>query len=110
MYESGKSDQSDISEARKSENILDKWVLSLLSKTHQDVTKYLDAYDTVRVGKALTDFINDLSTWYLRRSRDRIKNGGEDLVKVWVNSDYRYTYGKNVSEFGERFYFNEYAL
>lgn len=39
-----------------------------------------------------------------------IKNGGEDLVKVWVNSDYRYAYGKNVSEFGERFYFNEYAL
>jgi hypothetical protein len=39
-----------------------------------------------------------------------IKNDGEDLVKVWVNSDYRYAYGKNVSEFGERFYFNEYAL
>ena len=39
-----------------------------------------------------------------------IKNKGEDLVKVWVTSDYRYNYGKNVSEFGERFYFNEYAL
>lgn len=39
-----------------------------------------------------------------------IKNKGEDLVKVWVTSDYRYSYGKNVSEFGERFYFNEYAL
>ena len=39
-----------------------------------------------------------------------IQNNGDDLVKVWVTSDYRYDYGKNASEFDKRFYFNEYAL
>jgi len=45
-----------------------------------------------------------------------IKNKGHDLVKVWVNNNGRYNYGKNRREFGnrlsnlDRFYFNEYAL
>jgi hypothetical protein len=45
-----------------------------------------------------------------------IKNQGHDLVKVWVNNNGRYNYGKNRREFGnrlsnlDRFYFNEYAL
>jgi hypothetical protein len=39
-----------------------------------------------------------------------IQNNGDDLVKVWVTSDYRYDYGKNSMEFDKRFYFNEYAL
>ena len=39
-----------------------------------------------------------------------IKHNGDDLVKVWVTSDDRYDYGKNMSEFDKSFYFNEYAL
>ena len=39
-----------------------------------------------------------------------IQNNGDDLVKVWVTSDYRYDYGKNSMEFDKRFYFNEYSL
>ena len=39
-----------------------------------------------------------------------IQNNGDDLVKVWVTSDYRYDYGKNYIEFNKRFYFNKYAL
>ena len=39
-----------------------------------------------------------------------IKNNGDDLVKVWVTSEYRYDYGKNSMEFDKRFYFNEYSL
>lgn len=59
-------------------NTLDKWVFSRLAEVHRQVTKYLDAYDTVRAGKIITEFINDLSTWYLRRSRDRIKGNDEN--------------------------------
>ncbi len=47
-----------------------------------EVTKYLDAYDTVRAGKIITGFINDLSTWYVRRSRERIKENSEDSKKA----------------------------
>jgi isoleucyl-tRNA synthetase len=64
-----------------SENILDKWIVSRLSQVHKQVTGYLDAYDTVRAGKVITAFIDELSTWYLRRSRDRIKNN-DDAAKT----------------------------
>jgi isoleucyl-tRNA synthetase len=64
-----------------SENILDKWIVSRLSQVHKQVTGYLDTYDTVRAGKTLTFFIDELSTWYLRRSRDRIKNN-DDAAKT----------------------------
>lgn len=39
-----------------------------------------------------------------------VRHDGEVLLKVWVKSDFRYDYGKNVTEFDNRFYFNEYAL
>jgi isoleucyl-tRNA synthetase len=59
----------------KSENILDKWILARLNQTLVEVTNSLDAYDLFRPTRALRDLIDDLSTWYLRRSRDRIKDG-----------------------------------
>jgi isoleucyl-tRNA synthetase len=58
-------------------NILDQWIIARLNQAHVLVTKYMDVFDTVRAGKEIVDFINDMSTWYLRRSRDRIKNGGQ---------------------------------
>jgi isoleucyl-tRNA synthetase len=64
-------------ESPTSANILDKWIISRLSQVHKQVAGFMDAYDTVRAGKAITGFIDELSTWYLRRSRDRIKNGDD---------------------------------
>ncbi len=57
--------------------VLDRWILARLQLTHTQVTEELDGYNTVRAGRAIVDFINDLSTWYLRRSRDRMKGGSE---------------------------------
>jgi len=42
------------------------------------VTAHMDAYDTIRSARALRDFVTDLSTWYVRRSRDRFKSGDAD--------------------------------
>ena len=47
---------------------------------------------------------------YWNKSLITIKHNGDDLVKVWVTSDGRYDYGKNMSNFDKGFYFNEYAL
>lgn len=59
-------------------NILDIWILSKLSKLIADVTKSYEKYDTFSAIKLLREFIvNDLSTWYIRRSRDRIS--GESI-------------------------------
>jgi isoleucyl-tRNA synthetase len=58
----------------QSTNLLDKWILTRLAQVVREVTVYMDAYDTVRSVRALRDFVSDLSTWYIRRSRDRFKS------------------------------------
>ena len=55
------------------EHVLDKWIVARLNQVQLEVTKQLDVYNTVKAGKSIVDFINDLSTWYLRRSRERLK-------------------------------------
>lgn len=57
----------------KSKNILDQWVISKLQLLLQAVTERMNAYDLVAANRPFMDFVNDLSTWYLRRSRDRFK-------------------------------------
>ena len=59
-------------------NVLDAWILARLDELVKDATEYMDAYDTVRTSRAIRAFIDDMSTWYLRRSRDRFKTEGED--------------------------------
>lgn len=61
-----------------SEDVLDQWILSLLHTLIKDVTKYLDGYDTVKAIECLQSFISDFSTWYIRRSRDRVGPSAED--------------------------------
>lgn len=59
------------------ENILDRWIISKLYLLMQEVTKYMDSYDILRASRAFVPFIDELSTWYVRRSRDRFKHGDE---------------------------------
>lgn len=58
-------------ENKRSEHVLDRWVMSLLSKLIKDITKSLDHYDTPSAITSLKHFVDDLSVWYVRRSRDR---------------------------------------
>ena len=51
---------------------LDKWLMSRLHRTIQTVTENLDGYDVATAGRALEQFvIEDLSNWWIRRSRKR---------------------------------------
>ncbi|MEK6902135.1 MAG: class I tRNA ligase family protein, partial [archaeon] len=61
----------------QSENVLDRWVIARLHQTTQTVTGGMELYDTAVACQSLTGFIEDLSTWYLRRSRDRLKEGND---------------------------------
>jgi len=63
---------------KESDNILDKWILSLLSKLIRDITKDLDKYDTVSAISKLSAFMSDFSNWYIRRSRDRVGFSSQD--------------------------------
>ena len=58
-------------EILNSMNILDHWLNARLQQTIGQVTKHLDGYDTVRATRGIESFIDDLSTWYLRRCRGR---------------------------------------
>jgi len=55
-------------------DILDKWIVSKTNTLIRSVTASMDGYDTVATCRTIAEFIDELSTWYLRRSRDRIKN------------------------------------
>ncbi len=59
-------------------HVLDKWILSLLNNLIKDVTVSLDEYDTVGTIGKLQSFVNDFSTWYIRRSRDRVGPSATD--------------------------------
>lgn len=50
---------------------LDRWILSRLQATIREVTSSLDDFDPTRSARALESFVDDLSNWYVRRSRRR---------------------------------------
>ncbi|MFH1867005.1 MAG: isoleucine--tRNA ligase [Patescibacteria group bacterium] len=78
FYELYKEDAPAPVAAPKSPNILDQWILALLQKLINEVTSNLDKYEVTEAGRKITEFITELSTWYVRRSRDRFKEGGDD--------------------------------
>lgn len=61
-----------------SPHVLDRWIIARFNELVRETTKYMDAYELDKGARPLSDFIDDLSTWYLRRSRDRFKEEGED--------------------------------
>ncbi|MEK7459536.1 MAG: class I tRNA ligase family protein [Patescibacteria group bacterium] len=63
-------------------NILDQWILARLDELVELTTKNLDNYKLLEPTRAIRDFIGDLSTWYLRRSRERIKEGDKEAKQV----------------------------
>jgi len=78
--------------ADNSKNILDVWMVSRLNKLIEDIT---DGYENYRVDLAtrpLTDFIDEFSVWYLRRSRDRFKE--QDTDRTYALSTLRYVLQK----------------
>ncbi len=60
-----------------SNHILDTWILARLEQLLEEVTNALDAYELDRAARPIFDFVDDFSTWYIRRSRDRFK--GDDM-------------------------------
>lgn len=72
----------------RSKNILDEWILSRLQITLSEVTEQLDDYNTVKSSREIKNFIEDFSTWWLRRSRDRFKNKTFDSNNAFSTLEY----------------------
>ncbi len=71
--------------ARPSANKLDRWIVSRLHSLIADVRRGLDANDFLNPAKAIETFVDELSNWYVRRSRDRFWGSGlgEDKVSAY---------------------------
>jgi isoleucyl-tRNA synthetase len=78
FYTLFKSEVSSEAPSSQSTHPLDRWILARLAQVIQNATDSFDRYDVPRATRPMRDFIDDLSTWYLRRSRDRVK--GSDVA------------------------------
>ncbi len=62
-------------EPRDSENDLDRWALSRLQATVATVRERMDDFDCTTAGKAISEYVEELSNWYVRLSRRRFWEG-----------------------------------
>ncbi len=73
----------------ESKKLLDKWIVSKLNNLIKETTRKLDAYDITSAARLIEDFvINDLSLWYIRRSRKRFQNQGNDSKEAFLTLKY----------------------
>ena len=66
----------------KPENELDRWVLSELNTLAAQVDGYMEGYDPTNAGRRIQEFIDQLSNWYVRRSRRRFWRNEGDADKL----------------------------
>lgn len=67
---------------KQSKNILDRWIIERLNTLILDMTSNVERYKLLEPVRSMRDFIEDLSTWYLRRSRDRVKSGDTEAKQT----------------------------
>ncbi len=81
-----KWDPSKLSDSGK---VLDKWIKARLNQTIKEITVNMEKYDVPPAVRAIEEFVDDLSRWYVRRSRDRVSSGDNEalstLYKVLVD-------------------------
>ena len=71
---------------QESRNVLDSWILARLDELTAEVTKAMDAYELDKATRPFMDFVDDLSTWYIRSSRNRFKSSAE-IAPLNISAD-----------------------
>lgn len=71
-FDGWKPDKGDKVQGIGSSNILDKWITARLKQVSSVTTRSLEQYDATTAVRVIEEFVNDLSAWYIRRSRDRV--------------------------------------
>jgi isoleucyl-tRNA synthetase len=66
---------NEISEPGEPETELDRWAISRMNATIAEVRERMEEYDATRAGTAIAAFVDELSNWYVRRSRRRFWDG-----------------------------------
>ena len=73
---------AEITAPKNPQNVLDRWILSSASQMIEEVRAELDAYNLQRASNRFSRFIDDLTNWYIRRSRRRFWKSGNDRDKL----------------------------
>ena len=70
----------------KSENIMDRWIVSKLNTLVKSVDEKLDKYDITSAATELGEFVDELSNWYVRRNRERFWGSelNDDKIGAYV--------------------------
>jgi isoleucyl-tRNA synthetase len=68
------------------EHVLDRWVRSRLASTVQVVTDALEGFDALRAAQALERLVDDLSNWYVRRSRTRFWKSSDPAAPATLHA------------------------
>ena len=74
----------------ESDNVLDKWIVSSMETLINDVTAAMDEYDLQRSVRPFVKFVEDLTNWYIRRSRRRFWKSTNDGDKLNAYRPLRY--------------------
>ncbi|MFH0711910.1 MAG: class I tRNA ligase family protein [archaeon] len=74
--------QDDDKNYQKSDNPMDKWIISRTENLNTTIQKNLEKYDTIKACALTKKFIDDLSTWYIRNSRDRFNDDDKSARKT----------------------------
>ncbi len=72
----------------KPKHVLDRWIIARLHETIRGMTEGMDKYDVVAAGRLIPSFVDDLSTWYLRRSRERFKGKKSEQRAALLTTSY----------------------
>jgi len=104
----GQLNGADFSDARGYRPVsqrgeLDRWILGELNRTLAGVVQRMDAYDNFGACQLINEFVDGLSNWYVRRSRDRFwssdKESSEKLDAYWTLYECLLTTSKMVAPF-----------
>ncbi|HAZ31497.1 MAG TPA: isoleucine--tRNA ligase, partial [Dehalococcoidia bacterium] len=74
-------DRFDPRESLERRSELDRWIISELNQLTEEVTQSMDRYDAADAGRKIEGFVDDLSNWYIRRSRRRFWKSENDADK-----------------------------
>jgi len=72
----------DLNSNNNSTNILDQWIITRTDQLTQEFAQELDKYIIPNAVKLITPYIEDLSRWYIRQSRDRFVNGDKEALQT----------------------------
>lgn len=66
-------------------HVMDRWILALLEQTKSTITDAMNSYDLTTASREIINFVSELSQWYLRQSRERLRQG---QVDAWNTFNY----------------------